>query len=155
MAFDQAAVRGVYNAALSDARQLNIFEVVYAFEPKAAPTSLPALAVWWDHIVPVAAVSGLSATSGRVSLRGRIYKNFMSRPEGQIDVELLSLTSTLIGAYSGGFTFGGTVMEVDLLGAHGEQLAARSGYIEHDGRHFRVAEVNIPVIISDLWTQVA
>ena len=62
-------------------------------------------------------------------------------------------TGLLFGAYSGGFTFNGTVMEVDLLGAHGESLSAHFGYIEHDGTHFRVAECNIPVIITDLWTQ--
>ena len=155
MSFDQAAIRAVYAAALSAARQLNIFEVVVAHEPKSKPSTVPACAVWTDHIVPVAGISGLSATSGRLGLRARIYLNFLSKPEDRIDPELLRLTSTLFNAYSGGFTFGGTVMEIDLLGAHGEALSARTGYIHHDDTLFRVAECTIPVIISDLWTQVA
>ena len=155
MTFDAAAINAVYAAAASAAQKLNIFEVVYRFEPKAAPVSMPAYAIWVDHIVPVAGVSGLSATAGRLSLRGRIYKNFLGKPEDRIDPELLALTSALLGAYSGGFTFGGTVMEIDLLGAHGEALSARAGFIHHDSHLFRVAECTIPVIIDSLWNQVA
>ena len=163
MSFDQAAIlavyaaaiKAVYAAALSTAKQLNVFEAVYGYEPKAAPVSLPACAVWTDHIVPVAGVSGLASTSGRLGLRARIYLNFLSKPEDRIDPELLRLTSTLFGAYSGGFTFAGTVMEIDLLGAHGESLSARTGYVHHDDTVYRVAECDIPVIITDLWTQEA
>lgn len=155
MAFNQAAIRGVYNAALSIARELNVFEVVIAHEPKAKPVSLPALAVWTQNLVPVAAVSGLSATSGRLGLRARVYKNFMGTPADRIDPDLIFLTSVLLDAFSGGFTFSGMVMEVDLLGAYGESLSAEAGYIEHDGTHFRVMEVSIPVIIDSLWTQEA
>ena len=153
MSFDQAAIRAVYASAVSAAKQLNIFETVVQHEPKSKPVNIPACAVWTDHIVPVAGVSGLASTAGRLGLRARIYLNFLSKPEDRIDPELLRLTSTLFGAYSGGFTFGGTVMEIDLLGAHGESLSARTGYIHHDDTLFRVAECNIPVIITDLWTQ--
>ena len=155
MSFDQAAIRGVYAAAVSTAKQLNIFETVAQHEPKSKPVSMPACAIWTDHIVPIAGLSGLSATSGRLGLRARIYLNFLSKPEDRIDPELLRLTSTLFNAYSGGFTFGGTVYAIDLLGAHGEALSARTGYIHHDDTVFRVAECTIPVIIDSLWTQVA
>ena len=41
----------------------------------------------------------------------------------------------LIGwGVSNGFTLGGEVMEVDLLGAYGEQMSSQPGYIEHDGK---------------------
>jgi hypothetical protein len=153
VSFDQAAINAVYAAAVSYAQKLAVFEVVIAHEPKAAPVSLPACAVWTDHIVPVAAVSGLAATAGRLGLRARIYKNMLGKPEDQIDPDLLRLTSALFGAYSGGFTFSGTVYEIDLLGAHGEALSARMGFIHHDSHLFRVAECNIPVIIDSLWSQ--
>ena len=140
MTFDQAAVNAVYSSAVSAAKKLNVFETVIQHEPKAKPANQHTLAVWTDHIVPVAGVSGLAATAGRLGLRARIYKNFLSKPEDKIDPELLFLVSKLFGAYSAGFTFSGTVMEVDLLGAHGEALSAHFGFIEHDGTHFRVAE---------------
>ena len=153
MTFDTAAINAVYAAAVSTAQQLNIFETVMTHEPKSKPVGLPALAVWTQNLVPIAAVSGLSSTSGRLGLRARIYLNFMGMPEDKIDPKLIRLTSTLLGAYTGGFTFAGTVMEVDLLGAYGESLSAESGYIEHDGTHFRVMQINLPIIIDSLWTQ--
>lgn len=153
MTFDQAAIRGVYSSALSIARQLGIFELVVAHEPKAKPVSLPACAVWTQALTPVAAVSGLASTSGRLELRARIYLNFLSKPEDRLDPELLRLASTLLGAYSGGFTFGGTVMEIDLLGAYGESLSATAGYIHHDDTLFRVMEISLPIIIDNLWVQ--
>jgi hypothetical protein len=153
MAFDQAAINGVYGSAVSAAKKLSAFEAVIQHEPKSKPVNPRTVALWTDHIVPVAGVSGLASTAGRLGLRARIYKNFLSKPEDKIDPELLWLTGLLFGAYSGGFTFGGTVMEVDLLGAHGESLSARFGYIHHDDTMFRVSECNIPVIITDLWTQ--
>ena len=153
MAFNAAAISAVYASAISAAQQLGCFEQVIQHEPKSRPVSLPALAVWTQHLVPVAAVSGLSATSGRLGLRARIYLNWLGKPEDRIDPLLISLTSQLFGAYSAGFTFGGEVMEVDLLGAHGESLSAEAGYLEHDGTHFRVMQVNVPVIITDMWTQ--
>ncbi len=153
MTFNQAAINAVYAAAVSEAKKLAIFESVISHEPKSKPVSLPACAVWTQHIVPVAAVSGLAATSGRLGLRARIYLNFLGKPEDKIDPELIRLTSTLLGAYSGGFTFGETVMEIDLLGAYGESLSAQAGYIHHDETPFRVMEINLPVIIDELWTQ--
>jgi hypothetical protein len=155
MTFNQAAIKAVYSDALSVAKGLGPFETVIAHEPKSKPVSLPALAVWTQAITPVAAVSGLAATSGRLSLRARVYLNWLGKPEDAIDPELLRLTSLLLGAYSGGFTFGGDVMEIDLLGAYGESLSAQAGYIEHDGTMFRVMEVNLPIVIDDLWTQEA
>lgn len=155
MAFDHAAINAVYAAAVSTAKKLAAFEVVISHEPKAAPTSLPACAVWTQELRPVAAVSGLAATSGRLELRARIYLNFLGKPEDKIDPELVRLTSLLLGAYTGGFTFAGTVMEIDLLGAYGQSLSATAGYIQHDSHMFRVMEISVPVIIDDLWTQEA
>ena len=153
MAFDVAAINAVYASAVSTAQQLGIFEAVIQHEPKAAPPTLPVCAIWTQNLVPVAGVSGLAATSGRLGLRARIYLGFLGKPEDKIDPELIRLTSTLLGAYSGGFTFGGEVMEIDLLGAYGEALSAEAGYIQHDDRMFRVMEINLPVIIDALWTQ--
>ena len=153
MTFNQAAITGVYSAALSVAKGLGPFKSVIAHEPKSKPVSLPALAVWTQAIVPLAGVSGLAATAGRLSLQARIYLNWQSKPEDDIDPELVRLTSVLLGAYSGGFTLGGEVMEIDLLGAYGQSLSANAGYIEHDGGVFRVMEITVPVIVDDLWSQ--
>lgn len=153
MTFNQAAINAVYASAVSVAKGLGPFETVIQHEPKSKPVSLPACAVWTQALTPIAGVSGLASTSGRLSLRARIYLNWLGKPEDKIDPELVRLTSLLLGAYSGGFTFGGEVMEIDLLGAYGESLSAQAGYIEHDGTMFRVMEINLPVIVDGLWVQ--
>lgn len=151
MTFDAVPLFG---AMVSTAQKLNIFEVVIPEEPKAAPVSVPALALWLGDVMPLGAASGLGATSGRITVHGRIYLNWLGRPTAAIDPKLLNLTCTLMGAYSGGFTLGGLVREIDLLGMYGEPMSARPGYLEHDGKHFRAAEITFPLIVNDLWEQV-
>lgn len=155
MAFDQAAISALYAEIVSAAKQLADFEVVVQHEPKAAPVSLPALAVWFAGFGPARGLSGLAATSARVEFKARAYLNAMSKPEGSTDPKLILLISQLIGAFSGGFTLGGDVMAIDLLGGWGPPLEATAGYITHDSKEFRVAELTIPVVIDDIWTQEA
>lgn len=145
----------LFSAAVSVASKLGVFEVVIQHEPKSAPVSTPALALWLGPLAPLGPASGLSATSARVMLMGRIYLPFLGKPEDAIDPKLLNLTAALIGAYSAGFTLGGAVMEVDLLGAYGAALESRPGYIDHDSRMFRAQEITIPLIVPDLFTQEA
>jgi hypothetical protein len=144
----------LFAAAQSTAQKLAIFEEVILHEPKAAPQSLPMLALWLGPLTPLPAGSGLSATAVRVSLRGRIYTTDLAKPEDAIDARLLTLASTLLGAYSGGYTFGGQVELIDLLGIYGETLSGQPGFIDHDGKFFRVFELNLPLIIDALWSQV-
>jgi hypothetical protein len=155
MAFNADAVNALFAAIVSVPQQLGTFEVVMAHEPKNAPVALPACAVWVQTIKAVRS-SGLASVSGCVSMRARIYQSTMlAEPQDGIDPALLANTSLLLGALSDGFTLGGTVREVDLLGAEGEALAAETGFINHDNRLFRVAEIVIPVVINDLWTEAA
>ena len=151
MSFDAVALFG---AMVSTAQKLNIFEVVIPEEPKAAPVSVPALSLWLGPVMPLGVASGLGITSGRVTVHGRIYLNWLGRPTAAIDPKLLNLTSTLMGAYSGGFTLGGLGRDVDLLGMYGEPMSGQPGYIEHDGKHFRAMEITFGLIVNDLWEQV-
>jgi hypothetical protein len=153
MAFDQAAIKTLYAQVASALESLGAFRSVIKHEPKAAPASLPALALWWAGIGPARGVSGLDATSARIEFGGRIYTDF-TKPDDDAEVQLMALASQLIGAFTGRFELGGNVMEVDLLGAYGGPLSVTPGYINHDGREFRVGECVIPVICDGLWVQV-
>lgn len=95
----------------------------------------------------------MAAVSGVVTFHGRIYKSLLSKPEDDTDPDLLYATCLLLAQYSGGFTLGGTVRDIDLLGEAGQSLEAQPGYIEHDGKHFRVSELTLPIIINDMWTE--
>lgn len=154
MAFTQEQGQALFVAVQSAAQALGVFDEVVTHEPKSPPQGLAALAIWLGPVTPLGSTSGLGATSGRISLRGRIYISDLSKPEDQVDGKLLGLVSALFGALTAEFTLGALVMEVDLLGIHGEQLAATTGYLDHDGKFFRTADVTVPLIVSDLWSQV-
>ncbi len=165
MTFNAAAVSALFAAVVSDAQQLGIFETVIAHEPKNAPGNGLSCAVWVQTIKPSQRASGQAAVSGVVSMRARIYLNMLAEPQDGIDPGLLAApqdgidpgllaaTCRLMQAYSEGFTLGGTVRNVDLLGAEGEPLAAQGGYIQHDSRLFRVFELTVAVVINDMWVQ--
>ncbi|MGH6654061.1 MAG: hypothetical protein ACRDVE_02515 [Actinocrinis sp.] len=155
MAFDQQAISTLFARVVSPCKQIGAFRSsVIQHEPKAAPTALPALALWWSGIGPARGFSGLDVTSARIEFKGRVYVNFKSRDEDDIDPSLMTLTSAVIGAFSSAFTLDGDVAFIDLLGGWGAPLSATPGYIQQDGQEFRVAELVLPVVVDDVWTQV-
>ena len=152
MAWDQAAIKALYTQITSPFKQIGAFKSVVPYDPKAAPTALPAVAIWWAGIGPARGVSGLDATSARVEFQARIYTDF-TKPVTD-ETELMALVSLFMGVFTGGFTLDGQAMEVDLLGAYGEPLSAQAGYVDHDDHKYRVALCVIPVIADGLWVQV-
>ncbi|MFC4609724.1 hypothetical protein ACFO9E_18165 [Streptomyces maoxianensis] len=149
------AVSSILSQAASHAKRLGLFKQVMTHEPKSAPRNGLTACLWVNSIAPVPGVSGLAATSGRVELSVRIYESMLSEPQDAIDVRILGATEKLMAAYSGDFTLGGEVMEVDLLGAHGTALSAEAGYLNQDGKLYRVMVITLPLIISDIWNQIA
>ncbi len=153
MAFDAAAVVALRDQVVSHAMTLGLFDKVAEHEPKNAPGNGLFCAIWVDTIEPLPDASGLAATSGRVAFHIRIMTNMLQEPEGLIDGDILIAATTLIGEYSGHFTLGGTVRDVDLLGAHGDPLKGQAGYLDIDRKLYRVMVVTLPIIINDLWVQ--
>jgi len=149
------AVSEIYAQVVSHAKRLGIFSQVLTHEPKTAPAEGLTCSIWLSSLNPVAEVSGLAATSLRLELSVRIYENFKSQDEDAIDPRILDAVSKLMEAYTGDFQLGGTVMDVDLLGAHGEPLGAEGGYLSQDGSMYRVVVMTLPIIISDVYTQTA
>ena len=154
MTFNAAAINALFSVIVSEAQQLGIFAEVSQHEPKNAPGNGLTCAVWMQGIKPTRA-SGLAAVSGVVSFRARIYSNMLAEPQDGIDPELLAAAGLLMETYSGSFTLGGTVRNVDLVGSEGTPLAAEAGYIQHDSRMFRVMEISLAVIVNDMWDEVA
>lgn len=153
MAFDAGAVTALFDAIVSHAATLGQFEQVNAHKGLSAPGNGPWYSLWLADIQPVAAASGLASTSGRVTFEAWIGTSAVQRPTDGIDQALLTAVSAYVGALTGGFTLGGTVRNVDVLGEHGPALSAKAGYIETQGQQQRVMLVTIPVIIDDLWVQ--
>ncbi|BCM70859.1 hypothetical protein EASAB2608_06193 [Streptomyces sp. EAS-AB2608] len=139
--------------ALSHAQGLGLFEQVLGHEPVSAPGSGLTYALWVKGIRPIPARSGLDAVTARLELTGRVFLPADTQPEDDVDVAVTGAVDGLMAAYSSDFQLGGTVANVDLLGAHGPGLGADFGYARFDSTTYRVATLTVPLIINDAWTE--
>ncbi|WML79183.1 hypothetical protein [Streptomyces sp. VNUA74] len=145
-------VSEIYAQVLSHAKRLGLFQRVLTHEPKSAPVGGLTCAIWASSYKPVDAVSGLDSTSMRLELLGRIYAEGKAQPEDAIDPRVLDATSKLIDSFTGDIQLGGvSPLGIDLLGAYGDSLSARWGFIWIDDKQYRVADLVIPLIIPDIY----
>lgn len=142
------------NAITSHAAASGQFDRVAGSEPKNAPGKGISAAVWVDRVEPIARVSGLASSGALVVLNVRVYTSMLQDPPDMIDPNLVAAVDALITAYSGDFQLGGSVRNVDLLGAHSSGLGATAGYLEQDGKLFRVMTITLPLVVTDAWEQV-
>ena len=145
---------GIFNALISHAEATGLFESVNGHEPKSSPGKGITAAVWVARIDPVRAGSGLAATSVVVTCTVRIFSDMLQEPQDGIDPAVIAATDALMNAYSGDFTLGGLIRNVDLLGQTRTPLFAQSGYLNVSGRMFRIMDISVPMIVSDVWEQV-
>jgi hypothetical protein len=148
-------LQAIVDGATSHALALGWFDNVNGHEPRSAPGHGLTAGVWLDQITAVAARSGLASTSARVVLTVRVYSPMLAEPTDEIDPHMTSAVDALMRAYAGDFTLGDTIANVDLLGAHGEPLSGRAGYLRFPGSdaEFRIFTITLPMIIDDLWDQ--
>lgn len=150
MALDTTAIIA---AIESHAAASGWFEKVNGHEPKSAPATVGlSCAVWLDSIGPVR-TSGLTITSGLMVFNIRLYTSMLSDPPDAIDPNMAAAVDALFTAYSGDFELGGLVRDVDLFGANGTPMSARAGYLNQDGKLYRVMTITLPCVVNDLWTQ--
>ncbi|MFD8866012.1 hypothetical protein ACFV1F_16830 [Streptomyces sp. NPDC059590] len=147
-------ILGILDAVVSHAMASGWFEQVNQHEPKNAPGLGLTAAVWVDRVDTVRS-SGLDSTSVRLLLNVRLYTSAEQEPADAIDPNLMTALDALMRAYVGDFTLGGLVREVDVRGTHGIGLEARAGYLQQDAALLRVMTIALPVIVNDLWDEVA
>lgn len=141
---------GILSALVSHAQASGLFDNVLTHEPKSAPGGTTA-AFWINTLEPTG--SGLASTTVRLEVAARLYVPMLTEPQDDIELTLLGALDYLMGAYTGDFELGGTVQTVDLLGAWGTALKADTGYVRIDSTLYRSADITVPLIITDLWTQ--
>ena len=139
----------------SHAATLGHLERVNTHEPKNAPGNGLTAAIWVQQIAPLAAASGLAATSALLTVNVRLYSNMIQEPQDQIDPKMVAAVDALMNAYTGDFELGGLVRNVDLLGQFGGGLFAQAGYLEQDRKMFRVMTLTVPLVLNDAWVQSA
>lgn len=144
----------IMDDVVSYALQLGVFESVNKFEPTGNIGTYTASVIVQD-IVPARGASGLNATSVCVRLLLRIYVSTVAQPLDEVDPNIANAVSLLLNAFSGGFSFADSVREIDLLGQFGTPLSAKAAYVNLSGTLHRVMDIAIPVVVDDVWNQVA
>jgi hypothetical protein len=149
MAFN---VQGVLDVIVSHALEIGYFESVNQHESKKSPSNGITASVWVERVTPVR-TSSLTNTSVRIEFTVRMYSNSLSDPYDNLDTDLMTALDALMAAYCGDFEIGGQARHVDIFGAYGSPLESRSGWINQDGKEFRVFSIRLPLIVDDLWSQ--
>lgn len=144
----QALISALESVVLTTGR----FERANAYEPKTPPGSGLTAAIWVQDIKPVPS-SGLASTSVLFVARIRLFTNMLQEPQEQIDPQLCDAVDDVMGRLSGGFTLGGIVREVDLLGESGVALTAQAAYVTVQQTMYRIYDITVPLVVNDAWTQ--
>lgn len=147
--FSAAQATALFTAIQSYAEELGIFTNVDLHEPWNAPGNRLFCSINLGTVRPVMS-SGLAAVSLQVVLVVRVWSSALQKPLDGIDPEILSAACSLMGAFSGGFTLGGTVRDVELLA-----MSAQPAYVDFEGKPFRVIEVTVPIVVNDTFTEAA
>ena len=129
-------------------------ERVNLHEPINQPGSGITAAIWPQRLAPAIGISGLASTSIRVEFMVRLMSSALQQPQDGIDPAMIDAAAALITAYSGDFTLGGLVRDVDLLGHSGTPLSWNAGYLRlTDGGTSRVIDLTVPLILNDQFDQ--
>jgi hypothetical protein len=144
--FDTSDVNALFSALESHALKLGIFRRVDTHEPENAPGDGLSCSILLGPIAASGAMSGLVSVSGTITFLVMVWSSMMQKPLDGIDPAVLTAVSTLLNEYSGNFTLGGTVRDIDLL-----NLRAEPVYVEQEGKQFRVEQISLPIAINDLW----
>lgn len=145
--------QALVDAAVSYALATGYFDTVNAHEPRSVPGNGVACSIWASDIRSVSS-SGLNSVSMLVELTARVQMQAQTTaPLDQIDPAMMQAVAVLMATFAGGFTMGGTVREVDLLGQHSQGLRAKPGYINPNNVLCRVFDVSVPFIINDVLAE--
>jgi hypothetical protein len=152
MAFDFLAA---HNVILSHAAETGWFQSIYGHEPKAAPQpgSRLSMAVWLQSVDPVGSLSGLGSASVRIEWSARLYTSMLTEPQDAIDPGMMLALIDFMGRLYADEDLGGTVNRLILLDGseYGEPVNGKAGYLNQDGKIFRVFTVTIPALVDALF----
>lgn len=148
------SLKPIQQQVMSHAMGTGLFQNFAGHEPKNAPgvagvygmTSLAG-------ITPVQGASGLNSVSIKVTLTVRIFISGFYEPADDMEPLLCDVVDKLCELFAGDFQLGGLIRNVDLLGEFGEPMSVTTGWLTQDSKVFRIADILLPLIINDVWTE--
>lgn len=144
---------GLQKALVSHAKKLGVFERVIEFDPKNAPGSGLSCALLARQL-SARPTTGQSRSAALVVWMARIMLPIRADPLGDVDPKVLGAVDKFVNSLMGGFTLDGLVRAVDIRGMSGTALSVEFGYVEIDGKVFRLGDITIPLIVNDVWAEV-
>lgn len=153
MPFNAAAATALFSALTSHAQKLGLFDRVGQHEPVNAPGNGLSCSITLGDITPDPASSGLNMTTGRIVFQVRVWNTLMLNQSAldPVDPLVLGAVCVLLNEYGGNLTLGGLVRNIDVMG-----VRARAAYVaDFEGKAFRVVDVTVPVVVNDMFNQVA
>lgn len=147
-------INGILDAVVTHALTTGHFLNVNEYESKQSSTNGITGEVWVERITPIRS-SGLANTSVRVELQVRAYANTMAEPYEDIDTNLAAAVDAYFTNLIGDYDLFGEARHIDIFGAHGRGLEVETGYMNKDGREFRVFQIRLPIVVDDIWPQSA
>lgn len=148
--FTPAQATALFADIQSMAQQLAIFRATETHDPLSAPGEGLWCSITLGNVRPVSS-SGMASVSGQITLIVRVWSSALQKPQDNIDPNVLAAACALMGAFAGGFTIGGTVRNIDLFAMTGTPQWAP----DFEGKPFRVIEISLPIVINDLFAEVA
>lgn len=145
---------GVLAGIVSVCQKVGSIEQTIAGQGQNPPTAGIGATVWMMPGGTVAKRSGLNTVSIALVFNIRLTLSMQTQPPESIETGLLGAFSDLCNALASGFTLGGQVEQVDLLGAYGERLRWDPGYVQYDGVTYRCVTLPVPVVLDDVWSEV-
>ena len=152
MAFDPTLFPALMDALVSHAASSGYFDRVNAHEPKNKPGNGVTCSVVIGPLAPFRG-SGLDSVSMVFTATVRVQIPADRLPLDKLETDLMTAAGVLFVAYCGDFTLDGLVRNVDIFGAAGVPLSCRPGYLTHDQQVFRVADLLVPLVINDVFTE--
>jgi hypothetical protein len=145
-------INGILATVQSHAQATGYFESVVLHEPKNAPGSGLTAAIWGNRMRPTRQ-SGLASVSVVLVLYVRLYTNMLQEPQDATDAALTLAADSLFSAYCGDFDLGSTSRNIDIYGSESFTMECVFGYINQDGTMFRTADIILPIVVNDVWTE--
>lgn len=142
----------IMDVVVSHAQNSGWFQTVTQHESKQSGTNSMTAGVWVEGFAPVRS-SGLNSVSIRLELEMRLFGSTTTEPYDDIDLNLTKAANDLFTDYIGDFDLGSNARHIDVFGAYGKPLSVQAGYLNMQGREFRVFQIKIPIIINDVWDE--
>jgi hypothetical protein len=91
----------------------------------------------------------LTATIEIHTIEVLVYWNELAEPEEAGESQLAAIVQGILSDLCGDYDLGGTIRAVDVAGSHGRAVNVTFGYSEIGGTWFRVARIELPLIVDD------